>query len=836
MGTLQKIKDLILIENFLIPPTLIQELEQRVRIGFQRMGRNLDVMMTRRIGLLLLIFSIFTGICSGAEETIFKITILGNAKVEEGAIRGAVKSREGGPFSVEKVREDLRSIFDLGYFTDVQVDIKSTPQGKEVIFIVVEKPSIKRIAVTGNQKVKYDDIKEKMSLKERTILNLEKVKDDSEQIRKLYFSKGYYGVKVEHKVDYLETNEAVVTFTISEGPKGHIQKIVFKGNNRIKSSQLKKLMTTSQWNILSIITKSGTLDEDVLKNDLQLLNAYYIDQGYLEAKISGPKLDLSNPKKIGIEIEVVEGPQYRVGNIDFKGDLLTTKEALFKTIRLKRGAVFSNSAIRRDINALTEKFANQGYAYVEVNPETSVDKKNLIVDLTYEIDKKKAVSYEKIQIVGNTKTRDKVIRREIQVAEGELYSASAMNRSRDRIRRTGYFKEVDFTTSRGSTEEKINLDIKVEEAPTGAISFGVGYSSVEKVVGTVSVSDRNLFGLGYHGVLKASLGELTQDFRLGLTDPYFLGYPFSAGIDIYHENVEIFSTYSFTVTGGALRFGKELTDKLRIDMVYKLENTNVYNVALTASEAIQEQRGKTTTSALSIAPSIDTRDDYYNPRNGSRSAIFIQNAGGPLGGDNCFVKVVADTSWYFPMPFNTTLNLRGRAGAIFPYGGKVGVTVYQAQRDPITNATTFVPIRFQKDRVPIYEQFFVGGAQSIRGFEYGLAGPVDQNNDPVGANYMLIFNSELIFPLAREIGLRGALFFDIGKAWGVSQPSYGINVQTGQVVPATPVITKGIKFGVGPGIRWHSPFGPINIDIGFNLNPKKGEKSHVIDFNAGTVY
>ena len=796
MSPLQKIKDLLLIENFLIPPTLIQELEQRVGTGFQRMGRSSN-MMTRRIGLLILVFFLFTGICSGAEEKIFKITVLGIAKVEEGVIRGAIKSREEGPFSVEKVREDLRSIFNLGYFTDVQVDIKSTPQGKEVIFIVVEKPSIKNIVIEGNVKVKYDDIKEKMTLKTRSILNLEKVKEDSELIRKLYFSKGYYGVKVEYKVDYLETNEAVVTFTISEGPKGHIQKIIFTGNKKIKSSQLKKLMATSQWNILSLISKSGTLDEDVLKNDLQLLNAYYIDQGYLEAKISGPKLDLSNPKKIRIEIEVAEGPQYHVGNIDFKGDFLTTKEALFKTIKLKRGAVYSNSAIRKDINALTEKFANQGYAYVEINPESSVDSKNLIVHLTFDIEKKKPVSYEKIQIVGNTKTRDKVIRRELQVAEGELYSAADMNKSRDRLRRTGYFKEVDFTTSRGSTEEKINLDIKVEEAPTGALSFGVGYSSIESVVGTVSISDRNLFGLGYHGVLKASLGSLTQNFRFSFTDPYFIGYPFAAGIDLYHENVEIFSTYSYRITGGDIRFGKELSEMFRLDAMYKLENVNVYNVTWDANRTIQEQKGKKTTSAFSITPSMDTRDDYYNPRRGARHAIFIQNAGGPLGGDNYFVKVVADTSWYFPTPLNTTLNLRGKAGMIWAYGG----------RD-----------------VPIYEKFFVGGAQTIRGFEYGMVGPVDNlTDDPLGANRMVIFNAELIFPLAREIGLRGALFFDIGKGWGTDPGE--VNVRK-----------RGIAMGVGPGIRWLSPFGPINIDIGFNLNPKKGEKRHVIDFNAGTVY
>jgi len=436
-------------EIFSSHPLPSEKLEQRICIRFRKMGRSLN-MIVRQIGLVLLIFSLLVGISAGAEENIGKIMILGNVKVEEAVIRGAIKSREGGPFSIEKVREDLRSIFDLGYFTDVQVDIKSTPQGKEVIFIVVEKPSIKEILVKGYKKVKLDDIKEKMSLKARSILNLEKVKEDSEQIRRLYFSKGYYGVKVEYKVDYLETNEAAVTFTISEGPKGHIQRVVFKGNKHIKSSDLRKVMATKRKNIFSIITKTGTLDEDVLKNDVQLLTAYYFDHGFLEAKISEPKIDLSNPIKIRIEIGITEGPQYHLGDIDFKGDLLTTREALFKVLKIKRGDVYSNTAIRVEVNALTEKFANKGYAYVEVNPETSVDNKHLLVHLTFEIEKKKSVYYEKIQVVGNAKTRDKVIRRELRVAEGELYNATDMNKSRDRLKRTGYFKEVDFTTSRGS--------------------------------------------------------------------------------------------------------------------------------------------------------------------------------------------------------------------------------------------------------------------------------------------------------------------------------------------------------------------------------------------------
>jgi len=764
-------------------------------------------MVMKQIGLILLVSALFIGIVTGAEENIYKIMILGNVKVEEGVIRGAIKSREGGPFSPEKVREDLRSIFDLGYFTDVQVDIKSAPQGKEVIFIVVEKPSIKDILIKGNQKVKLDDIKEKITLKTRSILNLEKAKEDTEQIRKLYFSKGYYGVKVAYQVDYLEANEAVITFTISEGPKGHIQKIIFNGNQHLKTSDLKKLMTTKQRNIFSIITKTGTLDEDVLKNDLQLLSAYYMDHGYLEVKISQPKIDLSNPKKIRIDIEIVEGPQYHLGDIDFKGDFLTTKEALFKVLKIKRGAVYSNSAIRRDVNALTDKFANQGYAYVEINPETSVDNKNHLVNLTFEIDKKKQVSFERIQIVGNTKTRDKVIRRELRVAEEELYSATNLNKSRDRLKRTGYFKEVDFSTSRGSREDKINLDVKVEEAPTGALSFGIGYSTLEGVVGSVSLSDRNLFGLGYYGALRVSMGWESQNFRLSFTDPYFLGYPFSAGTDLYHEMVSYWDTYSYKITGGDIRFGKELTEKIRIDTMYKLETVNIYDIALGAPLDVIRQRGRSTTSAISVAPNLDTRDDYFNPRRGNKSGILIQYAGGILGGDNDFVKFVAQTSWYFPLPLNTTLNLRGQFGIITPYGGK-------SWRD-----------------IPVWELFYVGGASTVRGFEYGWAGPVNRATDtPLGATKMWVINTELIFPLAREIGLRGALFFDMGKGFNSWNGRPGLDlggVKDGAFPP---------RFGAGPGIRWFSPFGPINIDIGFNLNPKKGEKGNVIDFNAGSTF
>ena len=747
-------------------------------------------MMIKKIWITLVLLLLSVGVCSGSEEVIHKITILGNMKVEEGVIRGVVKSREGGPFSADQVREDLRSIFGLGYFSDVQVDIKTIPKGREIIFIVMEKPSIKEILITGNQKVKLDDIKEKVTLTTRSILNLEKVRENGEQIRKLYFSKGHYGVKVDHKIDYLETNEAVVTFQIEEGVKGHIKKIVFKGNKKIKSSELKKIMLTKQRNILYILTKTGILDEDILKNDIQMLAAYYIDHGYLDVKIPEPKIDLQDPKKIQIEIEISEGPQYRIGEIDFKGDVLTTKEDLFRSIKIKRNHIYSTSAIRKDINSLTEKFANQGYANVEVAPATSTDEKNLLVHLTFGIEKKKQVSFEKIQIVGNTKTRDKVIRRELRVAEEELYSATSLSKSKDRLKRTGFFKEVEVTTSRGSTEDKTNLEVKVEEAPTGALTFGIGYSSIENVVGTASISDRNLFGLGYHGLLQFRLGSETRDLRFSFTDPYFLGYNFAGGIDFYSENRE-FDTYSYKILGGNLRFGKELTETLRADATYKLEKIKVSDVSLDASRYIKEQEGEKVTSALSFSLSMDTRNDYYNPTKGARHSISLQNAGGILGGDNYFIKGMVETSWFFPLPQKTVLNLRGKVGFVEPYGGR---------------------------EIPIYEKLYVGGLNTVRGFEYGMAGPYDENKEPLGAKKMISFQSELIFPLSSEIGLKAAIFWDVGKGFD----------RFSDITP--------LKTGVGAGIRWFSPFGPIHIDLGINPNPKSGEKGKVFDFMAGTVY
>ena len=745
-----------------------------------------------RFVLASLFLILLAGMVQAQEERIYKITVLGNSKLDEGVIREAIRSREGGPFSADQVREDLRSIFALGYFTDVQVDIKSDPQGKEVIFIVVEKPTIKEVVITGNDKVKLDDIKEKLTLAPRSVLNLDKVKENAELIRKLYFSKGYYGVKVDPKIDTLEANEAMVTFQIEEGPKGHVQKILFKGNQGIKRSDLKKVMVTKEWNILSFITKVGVLDEDILKNDVQLLTAYYMDHGYVEIQISDPKVDFSDPKRIRIEIDITEGSQFRFGDIDFTGDILTTKEDLFRIITIRRNDVFSNTAIRRNVGALTEAFANQGYAYVEASPDTSIDRANLLVNLTFNIDKKKQVAFERIQITGNTKSRDKIIRRELQVAEGELYAVTGLNESQSRLKRTGYFKNVEFATNRGSADDKIDLDVKVEEAQTGALTLGLGYSSEFQAMVSASLSDRNLFGLGYSGLVKATLGSAdSSEFRVSFTDPYFLEYPYAVGFDVYREKIGTFDTYSYDVLGGDLRAGKELGPHLRIDTMYKWEKVNIYDVSLGASDFIKDQEGISTTSAISATLMRDTRNDYFLPSRGGRHSLFGEIAGGILGGTNDFVKGFLLTSWYYPLPLSLVYNLRGQFGAIEPYGGK---------------------------EVPVNEEFFIGGINTVRGFEYGMAGPVDRNGDPDGSQYGFAVTNEVIFPVYKELGLMGAAFVDVGR---------GFN----SLSDLTP-----IKVGVGFGIRWVSPFGPIRIDWGWNPNPQEFEKSNVLEFGMGSTF
>jgi outer membrane protein insertion porin family len=408
------------------------------------------------------------------------------------------------------------------------------------------------------------------------------------------------------------------------------------------------------------------------------------------------------------------------------------------------------------------------------------------------------VHINRIEMEGNTKTRDKVIRRELKIAEGDLYSSIRLRKSRERVMKTQYFKEVEFAPSPTEKKDLIDLDVRVEEQQMGKLAFGAGYSNLHGVIGSVELSHGNLFGYGYKVSIRAELGGDVRNFNLSFTNPHVLDTPYSFGLAGYNDT-ETYDNYSVDVTGGGFTIGREITDTIRGDLGYQFERVRLYDVntnVYKAGDYIFDNQGTTTTGKAVLTFVRNTLDDPYFPTNGSEISVSGAIAG--LGGDNYFYSASAGVSWFHPIVGDLVLNLRGTAGFVRPYTHK---------------------------EVPINERFYVGGIKTLRGFDFGKAGPVDTDNESIGALNMAVLNAEFLYPLSKAIGLRLAVFYDIGKGWGGGKTSFD-----NSFLP--------LRQAVGAGIRWYSPFGPIRVDFGYNLSPRsgRGEKATVWDFSMGTLF
>ncbi len=718
---------------------------------------------------------------------------MGNEKIDSSAIFNQVKTKSGDPLSLSVLRNDMKRIYEMGYFTDVQVDVKETDEGPLVTFVVVEKPSIGQIFISGNEKIETDKIRDKIDIRLQSIVKTDKIQEIIEEINKLYLSKGYYGAKVSYRIEPLEKNEVVLEIVIEEGKKAWIRKITFKGNDRVGSRKLRRRMNTKKRGLFSWLTGRGFLDEEILNNDIDILRAFYYDQGYLNVRIEEPEVLVGRKgRSITIEIGVHEGPQFGVESIDFRGDILTTKEELFQVIKTKEGDIYRNTVVQKDVLELTDLYADQGYAYVDVRPVVNLREEKQTVRLTFDIEKGKEVSFERINIVGNTKTRDKVIRRELRFGEGDLYSSTGMKRSQQRLRQTGYFKEVDFATSKGTNEEKINLDVAVEEAPTGSVSLGVGFSTRDQFVIEGAFSQRNLLGYGYQFNLSGNLGGETAQGRIGFTDPWFLGYSVLVGADLYYTEDEFFDNYSTRVRGGRLRLGKELGEFLRGRITYTYEIVEVFDVVETASRIIREQEGERDSSILGLRLSMDRRDDFFFPTRGGVYQFEPENSGGLLGGDNDFYRLVGEFQYYYPLIWKLVGHGRVLLGLVEGYD--------------------------DTDEVPLWERFYVGGVRTIRGFEYGEAGPEDETGEVIGSDKEVAVNFELLFPVKEEMGIRGVVFFDVGKGFDEFDDLFPL------------------RTSAGIGLRWLTPLAPMRIDYGFNLNPEDDEDDARLHFFLGGTF
>lgn len=728
-----------------------------------------------------------------AQSQIVRIDIVGNRKVGKDAILAVIKSEVGKPLKLDVVQKDVKAIYKMGYFRDVQADVKDLPNGKLLTFFVVERPYVVRIFFKGNKKLKRDEVSSKLAGLRYTILNTDKINKAVEELKAEYANSAFYGAKIDYKVETLAGNEAAIHFYIHEGEKGYIKKVSFVGNKHIKSRKLRKVIHTKKRGWFSWFTGTGKLNREILKMDVEMIKAAYYDKGFLEVKVDNPEVRISkNGKSIYITFKIHEGAQYNVSLVDVRGDLLESKVKLMKLVKTRANKIYSSSVVRSDIMRLTDMYADRGYAYVDVAPITSLDKKNKTAKIVYDISKGHQTYFGKIRISGNMSTRDNVIRRNLAFAEGELYSGGRLKASRHRLKETKLFDKVDITTHKAKgKKDVVDVDVKVEEGKWGSIGIGAGYSTQENLMLTGSIEHKNLFGRGYDMKLRADLGSSTQYFRLSFVNPAVRDSIYSLGLDLYRDLYE-YDSFTSKTTGGSVRVGRPLPWwRIYGSARYTLQTVDVYNVDETASVYVKDQKGSRTESKMLINLIRDRRNSRINPTKGNRQKFSFENGGGPLGGDVDFWKTVADASWYHPFWWDTTFMLHGRVGTMDSYGGK---------------------------KLLITEKFFVGGLRSIRGFQYGYAGPRDSNGDAIGAKNEMIMNTELIFPIYKEIGLKGVVFFDAGKGF----ESWG---DIGE-----------IRESMGFGIRWLSPMGPLRLEWGYNLNKKDDEKQSVMEFTVGQFF
>jgi outer membrane protein insertion porin family len=748
----------------------------------------------KRVSICLLVVTfLLAGYSLGrGQETILKIDVTGNERIDRGVVANAIKTKEKEAYDPEKIREDIKTIYKTGFFSDVQVDVKDSPEGKTVTFVVVERPPVSAVAITGNKQIKTEDLRDKIKIKTGSVLNVEKVKETVDEIKKHYASKNYYATRVGYDIDYEEGYRAKVTFVVDEAQKAHVKKITFTGNKHFKASKLQDYMRTKEKGILSWFTGSGTLDDEVLDEDRRNLGAFYADNGYVKAKVDTAQVNISKDgKQISITIPITEGTMYKVGSIDFKGDLVVPEKELRAVLQTKQGNTFRGSLFQQDVTSITDLCQDQGYAFADVAPLTGLDDATETINIAFAITKGSQVFVNRITITGNVKTRDKVIRRELRFTEGDLFSASKLKESKRRLRNTTFFKESDLKIVKTDDPDKVHIDAVVEERSTGSISAGVGYSSYEKVMLTGSLSQENLLGTGIRASLSAALSSITQLYDLAIWQPYLFDLDLGAGINLFNQE-RSFDTYDYRTRGGALPFLRPISDNTKIGLRYGYNKTKVFNIDPNASEYVQSQTGELSTSSVTASLGYNTIDDMMNPTKGVFNDYILEVAGGPFGGDNKFVRGIVTYGRYFPFKWDTAFFVRGTAGTIQAYSGGT---------------------------VPIYDNFFVGGINTVRGFEYGTAGPLDNTDTPIGGQNELIFNFEWIFPIYKAAGLKGLVFFDAGHAFSNNTGWFN-----------------GMRTAAGFGLRWLSPMGPIRLEMGFNLSPKAGEKRNVFDFMIGRAF
>ncbi|MBW1838796.1 MAG: outer membrane protein assembly factor BamA [Deltaproteobacteria bacterium] len=721
------------------------------------------------------------------KELMASLSIKGNRYIESDAIKLALKSKEGDLYSPATLQEDLKRVYEMGYFSDVQIYSGDSPEGKKVTFMVVERPVVNQIKIQGNKRIKTPTIQKELGIKLGRVL-------DQNQV-----DKGYLNAKVDSRLTPSGRGETSVDFYIRESEISKIEKMSFSGNEHIEGKMLKKIMETREKNFLSFITNAGIFKEETFQKDLDRIVAFYYNEGHIQAKVGNPTVTHEG-KDIYITIPIEEGEPFKIGEVDITGDFIVPRETLLENLKTVKGEGFRSNYLNDDMVGLSEFYSDRGYANVDITPLTSINDEQKTVAVNFEITKGEKIYFERINITGNSRTRDKVIRRELKVSEGELYSGSKVKRSKQRLDDLGFFKKTNLTTAKAGGLNRVVLNVEVEEKPTGSLSFGAGYSSVDSLVGLVQLSQDNFLGKGQRLDLRCQLGG-TNRFMFSFTEPWLFDTRWKAGVDLFNME-RWYEDFDSESIGGSMRLGHPLGEFTRVDFGYEYEEVDISDVDYDASLSIREQEGTSTTGAITAGITRSTLDNRFTPHTGIITHFTTKFAG--LGGDNKFVTFVGSFGKYFPLPRDSAFFIRGTAGYSVGYGG---------------------------EDVPIFEKFFLGGLDSIRGFEERSVGPKERrgsryffisdrdDKDVVGGEKELFFNFEYIFPILKETGVRGVVFFDAGNAYKKSES-----------------FLSDIRTSAGFGIRWQSPFGPLRLELGINLDPEDDEDTSEFHFTMGSMF
>jgi outer membrane protein insertion porin family len=728
-------------------------------------------------------------------DRIAAVDVTGNRTVARETILAKVQSKAAGPYQSAVVSEDIRRLFALGYFTDVRADTEEGPDGLTLTFVVEEKPTIDSIRFEGNRFLRQERLKELFSVKEGSLYDPRRIKEGIDLVKAEYARKGFSESEIVPRAEVQEsTNTATLHMLVDEGPRMRIARVLVEGNQAFSDRRVRKLLKTKRRHWF----RPGVYNEQVLEEDLERVRAFYRKNGYQDVAVTEEVLRDPSGKGLYVHLNVAEGMQHRVGRVALEGAVLFPEREIRQVLALKPGAVYSTDTLQEDLRLIKQYYGDRGYINADVTPDPQLDQSAKRVNLTYHITENDLVHVNRVDVRGNLRTKDNVIRRELRIYPGEPFDGARIRKSVDRLYNLGYFEEVTVDTEPTGQKDTEDLVVQVKEAKTGAFSFGGGFSSVDRLVGLIELEQRNFdwrnwpsfTGAGQDLRFRVEVGTVRRYFDLSFTEPWIFGRPVSFGVDLYNRtrlrSRSLGLGFEEEQRGAGFRLGKEFNDLVRTGLSYQIYQTTISDVVEEASADLKAEQGKNTVSVVGTNVSFDTRNNRFDPTKGFFTFVSGDLAGGVFAGDKDFYRVQAGASHYLPHFDRYVFESRIRTGIVNEYG--------------------------DSDEVPIFERFFGGGSGTIRGFEERRVGPRDpSSNDPIGGEATIVATAEEVVTLIKdERGrpiIKGTVFIDVGDVWR-----------------RVDEYAESIKTGAGFGARVNTPIGPLRLDIGFPVSePADGE-------------